>query len=46
MTVDYDNMGRTVVCEIMVGVEVNITQYSYEYDADSQLQNVPHHQIG
>lgn len=40
MTVHYDNMGRTVVCEIRVGVVGNITRYSYEYDADSQLQSV------
>ncbi|KAF7707190.1 teneurin-1-like isoform X3 [Silurus meridionalis] len=40
MTVHYDNMGRTVVCEIRVGVDGNITRYSYEYDTDSQLQSV------
>ncbi|XP_076878792.1 teneurin-1-like isoform X2 [Brachyhypopomus gauderio] len=40
MTVQYDNMGRTVVCDIRVGVDGNITRYSYEYDADSQLQTV------
>lgn len=40
MTVHYDNMGRTVVCEIRVGVDGNVTRYSYEYDADSQLQSV------
>uniref|UniRef100_A0A8B9KA72 Teneurin transmembrane protein 1 n=1 Tax=Astyanax mexicanus TaxID=7994 RepID=A0A8B9KA72_ASTMX len=40
MTVQYDNMGRTVICDIRVGVEGNITRYSYEYDADSQLQTV------
>ncbi|XP_026796322.3 teneurin-1 isoform X2 [Pangasianodon hypophthalmus] len=40
MTVHYDNMGRTVVCEIRIGVDGNITRYSYEYDADSQLQSV------
>ncbi|XP_030621470.1 teneurin-1-like [Chanos chanos] len=38
MTVQYDNMGRTVACDIRVGVDGNITRYSYEYDADSQLQ--------
>ncbi|XP_017559200.1 teneurin-1 [Pygocentrus nattereri] len=40
MTVQYDNMGRTIICDIRVGVEGNITRYSYEYDADSQLQTV------
>ncbi|XP_072573657.1 teneurin-1-like isoform X1 [Paramormyrops kingsleyae] len=40
MTVQYDNMGRTTVCDIRIGVDNNITRYSYEYDADSQLQTV------
>ncbi|XP_032993107.1 teneurin-1 isoform X7 [Lacerta agilis] len=40
MTVQYDNMGRMVICDIRVGVDANITRYSYEYDADSQLQTV------
>lgn len=40
MTVHYDNMGRTVVCDIRVGVDGNITRFQYEYDADSQLQSV------
>ncbi|XP_041112039.1 teneurin-1-like isoform X2 [Polyodon spathula] len=40
MIIQYDNMGRTVICDIRVGVDTNITRYSYEYDADSQLQTV------
>ncbi|KAJ8348239.1 hypothetical protein SKAU_G00268280 [Synaphobranchus kaupii] len=40
MTVQYDIMGRTTVCDIRIGVDNNITRYSYEYDADSQLQSV------
>ncbi|XP_066570780.1 teneurin-1 [Amia ocellicauda] len=40
MTIQYDNMGRTTVCDIRIGVDNNITRYSYEYDADSQLQTV------
>ncbi|KAG9341668.1 hypothetical protein JZ751_018732 [Albula glossodonta] len=40
MTVQYDSMGRTTVCDIRIGVDGNITRYSYEYDADSQLQSV------
>ncbi|XP_035290458.1 teneurin-1 isoform X1 [Anguilla anguilla] len=40
MTVQYDSMGRTTVCDIRIGVDNNITRYSYEYDADSQLQSV------
>ncbi|KAL4648805.1 teneurin-1-like [Arapaima gigas] len=40
MTVQYDIMGRTTVCDIRIGVDNNITRYSYEYDADSQLQTV------
>ncbi|XP_051791182.1 LOW QUALITY PROTEIN: teneurin-1 [Erpetoichthys calabaricus] len=40
MTIQYDNMGRVLVCDIRVGVDANITRYSYEYDADSQLQTV------
>ncbi|XP_005995616.1 teneurin-1 [Latimeria chalumnae] len=40
MTIQYDNMGRMVVCDIRVGVDTNITRYSYEYDADGQLQLV------
>lgn len=40
MTVQYDNMGRITICDIRIGVDNNITRYSYEYDADSQLQAV------
>uniref|UniRef100_A0A8C9T954 Teneurin transmembrane protein 1 n=1 Tax=Scleropages formosus TaxID=113540 RepID=A0A8C9T954_SCLFO len=40
MTVQYDVMGRTTICDIRIGVDNNITRYSYEYDADSQLQTV------
>ncbi|XP_040484163.1 teneurin-1 isoform X2 [Ursus maritimus] len=40
MTIQYDNMGRTVICDIRVGVDANITRYFYEYDADGQLQTV------
>ncbi|KAG7484175.1 hypothetical protein MATL_G00046510 [Megalops atlanticus] len=40
MTVQYDNMGRITICDIRIGVDNNITRYSYEYDADSQLQSV------
>nr|XP_006632818.2 PREDICTED: teneurin-1 isoform X1 [Lepisosteus oculatus]XP_015206937.1 PREDICTED: teneurin-1 isoform X1 [Lepisosteus oculatus]XP_015206938.1 PREDICTED: teneurin-1 isoform X1 [Lepisosteus oculatus] len=40
MTVQYDNMGRTTICDIRIGVDNNITRYSYDYDADSQLQTV------
>ncbi|XP_064184438.1 teneurin-1-like isoform X1 [Anguilla rostrata] len=40
MTMQYDNMGRTTTCDIRIGVDSNITRYSYEYDADSQLQSV------
>ncbi|KAJ6657441.1 hypothetical protein lerEdw1_002500 [Lerista edwardsae] len=40
MTIQYDNMGRMVICDIRVGVDANITRYFYEYDADSQLQTV------
>ncbi|XP_053555097.1 teneurin-1 isoform X2 [Bombina bombina] len=40
MTVQYDNMGRMVICDIRVGVDANITRYFYEYDPDSQLQTV------
>ncbi|XP_066213133.1 teneurin-1 isoform X1 [Saccopteryx leptura] len=40
MTVQYDNMGRMVICDIRVGVDSNITRYFYEYDADGQLQTV------
>ncbi|KAI1902722.1 hypothetical protein AGOR_G00018940 [Albula goreensis] len=40
MTMQYDSMGRTTVCDIRIGVDNNITRYSYEYDADSQLQSV------
>nr|XP_055194385.1 teneurin-1 isoform X3 [Nyctereutes procyonoides] len=40
MTIQYDNMGRMVICDIRVGVDANITRYFYEYDADGQLQTV------
>uniref|UniRef100_A0A4X2K1S5 Teneurin-1 n=1 Tax=Vombatus ursinus TaxID=29139 RepID=A0A4X2K1S5_VOMUR len=40
MTIQYDTMGRMVICDIRVGVEANITRYFYEYDADGQLQTV------
>ncbi|XP_028838549.1 teneurin-1 isoform X2 [Denticeps clupeoides] len=40
MTVQYDSMGRTTVCDIRIGVDNNITRYTYEYDADGQLQAV------
>ncbi|XP_013919217.1 PREDICTED: teneurin-1 [Thamnophis sirtalis] len=40
MTIQYDNMGRMVICDIRVGVNANITRYFYEYDADGQLQTV------
>ena len=39
MTVQYDAAGRTTSCDIRVGVDSNVTRYSYEYDADSQLQS-------
>uniref|UniRef100_A0A8D0H4F4 Teneurin-1 n=1 Tax=Sphenodon punctatus TaxID=8508 RepID=A0A8D0H4F4_SPHPU len=40
MTIQYDTMGRMVICDIRVGVDANITRYFYEYDADGQLQAV------
>ncbi|PNI45567.1 TENM1 isoform 1 [Pan troglodytes] len=40
MTIQYDNVGRMVICDIRVGVDANITRYFYEYDADGQLQTV------
>lgn len=40
MTIQYDSMGRITVCDIRIGVDSNITRYSYEYDADGQLQAV------
>ncbi|XP_049974791.1 teneurin-1 isoform X2 [Alexandromys fortis] len=40
MTIQYDTMGRMVICDIRVGVDANITRYFYEYDADGQLQTV------
>lgn len=40
MTIQYDSMGRVTVCDIRIGVDTNITRYSYEYDADGQLQAV------
>uniref|UniRef100_A0A6I8P921 Teneurin-1 n=1 Tax=Ornithorhynchus anatinus TaxID=9258 RepID=A0A6I8P921_ORNAN len=40
MTVQYDTVGRVVICDIRVGVDANVTRYSYEYDADGQLQAV------
>ncbi|XP_053702801.1 teneurin-4 isoform X2 [Synchiropus splendidus] len=40
MMVQYDNMGRVVAKELKVGPYANTTRYTYEYDADSQLQVV------
>ncbi|KAG8448011.1 hypothetical protein GDO86_015204 [Hymenochirus boettgeri] len=40
MTIQYDNMGRMIICNIRVGVDANVTRYFYEYDADGQLQTV------
>uniref|UniRef100_A0A8C5FST6 Teneurin transmembrane protein 4 n=1 Tax=Gadus morhua TaxID=8049 RepID=A0A8C5FST6_GADMO len=40
MMVNYDNMGRVVVKELKVGPYANTTRYTYEYDADGQLQAV------
>lgn len=40
MTIQYDAMGRMIICDIRVGVDANITRYFYEYDADGQLQAV------
>ncbi|KAJ8405717.1 hypothetical protein AAFF_G00311540 [Aldrovandia affinis] len=40
MTVQYDNMGRTIICDIRIGVDNNITRYFYEYDVDNQLLSV------
>ncbi|XP_072361714.1 teneurin-1 isoform X2 [Scyliorhinus torazame] len=40
MTIQYDNMGRMITCEIRVGTDTNLTKHSYEYDADGQLQTV------
>ncbi|CAM4356869.1 unnamed protein product [Lepidochelys olivacea] len=40
MTVQYDNMGRVVKKELKVGPYANTSRYSYEYDADGQLQTV------
>ncbi|XP_058884281.1 teneurin-4 isoform X10 [Acipenser ruthenus] len=40
MMVQYDNMGRVVGKELKVGPYANTTRYSYEYDADGQLQTV------
>ncbi|KAG7256734.1 hypothetical protein CRUP_005504, partial [Coryphaenoides rupestris] len=39
MTLQYDAEGRTTTCDIRVGVDSNVTRYTYEYDADSQLQS-------
>uniref|UniRef100_A0A8C2ZWA3 Teneurin transmembrane protein 1 n=1 Tax=Cyclopterus lumpus TaxID=8103 RepID=A0A8C2ZWA3_CYCLU len=39
MTIQYDSAGRTTTCDIRVGVDNNVTRYTYEYDADSQLQS-------
>uniref|UniRef100_A0A3Q3J7W1 Teneurin-4 n=1 Tax=Monopterus albus TaxID=43700 RepID=A0A3Q3J7W1_MONAL len=38
MMVQYDNMGRVVAKELKVGPYANTTRYTYEYDADGQLQ--------
>ncbi|XP_040179861.1 teneurin-1 isoform X2 [Rana temporaria] len=40
MTIQYDNMGRMIMCGIRIGVDANLTRYSYEYDPDGQLQAV------
>ncbi|XP_073343268.1 teneurin-4 isoform X5 [Pagrus major] len=40
MMVLYDNMGRVVAKELKVGPYANTTRYTYEYDADGQLQVV------
>ncbi|XP_064157702.1 teneurin-4 [Anguilla rostrata] len=40
MMVQYDRMGRVVGKELKVGPYANTTRYSYEYDADGQLQAV------
>ncbi|XP_043910272.1 teneurin-1 isoform X2 [Protopterus annectens] len=40
MTIQYDTVGRMIICDIRIGVDNNITRYSYEYDADGQLQTV------
>ncbi|MED6277183.1 Teneurin-1 [Characodon lateralis] len=39
MTIQYDSAGRITTCDIRVGVDSNVTRYTYEYDADSQLQS-------
>uniref|UniRef100_A0A3Q2D415 Teneurin-1-like n=1 Tax=Cyprinodon variegatus TaxID=28743 RepID=A0A3Q2D415_CYPVA len=39
MTIQYDSAGRVTTCDIRVGVDSNVTRYTYEYDADSQLQS-------
>ncbi|XP_061642682.1 teneurin-1 isoform X2 [Phyllopteryx taeniolatus] len=39
MTIQYDSAGRATTCDIRVGVDSNVTRYTYEYDADSQLQS-------
>ncbi|KAM5146383.1 teneurin-1 isoform 2-T2 [Mantella aurantiaca] len=39
-TIQYDNMGRMIMCGIRIGVDANLTRYSYEYDPDGQLQAV------
>uniref|UniRef100_A0A3P8Z795 Teneurin-4 n=1 Tax=Esox lucius TaxID=8010 RepID=A0A3P8Z795_ESOLU len=40
MMVQYDNMGRVVTKELKVGPYANTTRYTYEYEADGQLQIV------
>uniref|UniRef100_A0A3B3RXL7 Teneurin-3 n=1 Tax=Paramormyrops kingsleyae TaxID=1676925 RepID=A0A3B3RXL7_9TELE len=40
ITIQYDNLGRVIKREIKIGPFANTTKYSYEYDADSQLQTV------
>ncbi|XP_035389963.1 teneurin-4 isoform X2 [Electrophorus electricus] len=40
MMVQYDSMGRVIAKELKVGPYANTTRYTYEYDADSQLQVV------
>uniref|UniRef100_A0A3P9HJX5 Teneurin transmembrane protein 1 n=1 Tax=Oryzias latipes TaxID=8090 RepID=A0A3P9HJX5_ORYLA len=46
MTIQYDSAGRTTTCDIRVGVDSNVTRYTYEYDADSQLQSASVNDLG
>nr|XP_032827140.1 teneurin-3-like isoform X4 [Petromyzon marinus] len=40
MVLQYDNLGRVSKRELKVGPYANTTKYTYEYDADGQLQSV------